>query len=625
MDRVTRYPILGIAHWPRATGLALDGDTSYSFEVVDVGPEAGAWVQTELQAWPEARLDTERPRASPHLRASSSQPTPWRFRSEEEEKVKGDRLDTEHAFPGRPRDLEQERWAVIQGQAVRRGDTVATLRGTPSPSDGAPRQPSSASLEESAVDTGQIDFLAARQQFLSLEQAHAGIPGCTPPAASQAPRASNKPHLAKGSVGPVQCEEKEVARHEQKGRVPPAGPFVPTGDHPASRAQAGSPEPTQETPIEREIRRAQEREAALREQRGLQRAAGCPELVAVPSRPLLTVESPGPAPRRERGRPSLYVQRDLAQETQREQDHRQEGLRLRRASSTHAVSGDPEPGLRRTSSSDTVLRPDARATSPPPGPRKVSRIPPDAYLPYLGAGASRLEFPAYGASCGPSAAGSAGSQRHRSESSGKAPEAQQEHRQPLRAKAGVVRQEYFFLRPLRFRVPDVPREAEAPQVWGQEVAGPQLWRLQKTPSSELLAREVESALRREREMAEERRSIFFPEVFSPHPEESCDQDSRSSSRASGITGSYSVSESPSFTPIHLHSDLVWTVATEPESPGTPPGNGPQQRKKKDLQYAGLSPSDHINSEILEATRVTRHKSALAERWEAGLYTSEDED
>lgn len=63
-------------------------------------------------------------------------------------------------------------------------------------------------------------------------------------------------------------------------------------------------------------------------------------------------------------------------------------------------------------------------------------------------------------------------------------------------------------------------------------------RLQKSQSSDLLEREMESVLRREREVAEERRNAFFPEVFSPvlDQDESLEQNSRSSSRASGEQG-----------------------------------------------------------------------------------------
>jgi hypothetical protein len=64
--------------------------------------------------------------------------------------------------------------------------------------------------------------------------------------------------------------------------------------------------------------------------------------------------------------------------------------------------------------------------------------------------------------------------------------------------------------------------------------GAPVLRLQKSLSSDMLEKEMENVLRREREVAEERRNAFFPEVFSPTPDEGYDQeDSRSSSRASG--------------------------------------------------------------------------------------------
>ena len=54
-----------------------------------------------------------------------------------------------------------------------------------------------------------------------------------------------------------------------------------------------------------------------------------------------------------------------------------------------------------------------------------------------------------------------------------------------------------------------------------------------------------------------------------------------SSPTPGITGSYSVSESQFFTPIHLHSGLVWTAEASAE-------DAPRQRKKNE-QWVSLEP------------------------------------
>ncbi|XP_021561131.1 mitotic interactor and substrate of PLK1 [Neomonachus schauinslandi] len=650
MDRVTRYPIFSIPHSPRLAGLDPDGDTSYTFEVVDVGPAARGWGQDKPQAWPayrEAQLNAARTGASYTQRAFPGRSPPWMlsFREgDKDEEVKACRLDARDTQPRRPRDLEKEHWAVIQHQALRKNSTVATLHGTPGHLDPrSPGQPQPGPLEASAVDREQIDFLAAKRQFLSLEQANAGgplhppaqvAPARAPPGLSQAPKASSGLLLANGCDVPLKPQEREVLLREKRVCGLPAVSGAQAADDPGSRSQVGSLELPKETPIEREIRLAQEREADLREQRGLRRQNSQQELVEIPSRPLLTKVSLTAAPWRDRGRPSLYVQRDVAQETQREEDHRwQEGLQA----TPSRISRAPQSGLRRAFSSDSILdlASDSSAADPAPEVRKVGRLPADAYQPYLRPGSPRLDFEAFHAhgklrglsTDEAKAAGSpraTGSLRHLLESSGNPPGMKPECSKPPQghpqAHGGVIRWEYFHLSPLRFRVPDVPPRAEGPRVRGWEVGGTLASRLQRSQSSELLEREVESVLQREQEVAEERRNALFPEVFSPPPTEDNDggdQDSRGSSAASGIVGSYSVTESHFFSPIHLHSGLVWTAEAPAEA-------SPEQRKREQ-QYAGIKSLDHIDSEVLEATRVTHHKNAMARRWEAGIYTSESQD
>lgn len=535
MDRVTRYPIFSIPH---SAGMGPDADTSYMFKLVNVQPSTSGGGQDQPQAWAadhKAQLDVAR------LGALRSQPALQAQRAEDEE-MKAYHLDTGGAPPRRPWDLERERWAVIQGQAVRKSGTVATLRGPPDRGETQTQgRPQPLPLEENVVDREQIDFLAARQQFLSLEQENLGppqkpaardAPTRAPRGVSQAPSPPSGASLANGYAVSVQPQAKE-----QKS-VPglSTGSGVQAADRPGARSPAASLDAPKETPIEREIRLAQEREAALRKQRGLRQAAGLQELVAVPARPLLTSASLTTAPQRDRGRPSLYVQRDMVQETKREEDHRREGRQLGRASTPAWVPEDPRAGLRRAISSDCVLglARDAGAADPGPEVRRVNRIPADAYQPFLSPGAPRQEPPASHAPSRPGGASAERARRPVSESAGKAAGTQPG------AGGAVLRRDCFRLRPLRFGVPEGPQKAEAPRTWGWEEPGALALRLQRTRSSELLEREVQSVLRREREVAEERRSALYPEVFSPPPEVDNDADaggwdgdSRSSSAASG--------------------------------------------------------------------------------------------
>ncbi|XP_036994950.2 mitotic interactor and substrate of PLK1 [Artibeus jamaicensis] len=642
MDRVTRYPIFSIPHSPGKAGLALSGNTGHTFQLVDVEPSGSSWGQDKPivhTANHKPQPDVLRTGAPCSLCGFPSQQ--YLQPEDDEDEVKACHLDTRGALPRQPLDLEQERWAVIQGQAVRKSGTVATLHGTPDHGGpGTPRQSQFTALEDNVIDREQINFLAARQQFLSLEQANAGVPQspqarvgptCTPPRVSQTPKSLNQPPLSNGYVVSVKRQVKVVIQ-EKRAHGLSTGSGVQATDSPGFQSQAESLEAPKETPIEREIRLAQEREEALREERGLRRAVSHQELVEIPTRPLLTQVSLTTAPRRERGRPSLYVLRDMVQETQREEDYRREGLQTGWVSVPTGISEDAQPALRRAVSSDSVLSQatDASAANPAPELRRVNRIPPDAYQPYLSSGPPQQNFSAfhaYGKPSGLSADAAkvvaspkaTGSQRHLLESSGKPSGTKQEFWKPPRgpssANGGVVRWEYFRLRPLRFSIPDVSQKAEVPRTWGWEVAGAPALRLQRSRSSELLKKEVENVLKHEQEVEEERRNALFPEVFE---QPGCDRDSWSSSQTSGIQGSYSVSESHFFTPAHLHSGLVWKAEAPAEA-------APGQRKKEEQWYAGIKPLDHVNSEVLEATRVMRHKNAKAELWEAGIYASEDED
>nr|XP_026654132.1 mitotic interactor and substrate of PLK1-like [Zonotrichia albicollis] len=111
--------------------------------------------------------------------------------------------------------------------------------------------------------------------------------------------------------------------------------------------------------------------------------------------------------------------------------------------------------------------------------------------------------------------------------------------------------------------------------------------------------------------------------------------------ASGASGHYSVSESPasspashqpgilglisSFTPLRVTSSSQGSAETlTPDSSHSSPFEERRRRVKEDGKYAGIEPVDKVNTEVVESTRVFRHKSAMAQRWEAGQYVRDED-
>uniref|UniRef100_A0A8C6YM13 Mitotic spindle positioning n=1 Tax=Nothoprocta perdicaria TaxID=30464 RepID=A0A8C6YM13_NOTPE len=115
----------------------------------------------------------------------------------------------------------------------------------------------------------------------------------------------------------------------------PGWPCTTEGFDTSAPSRAGGNGPEQgpsssETPIEREIRLAMEREETLWKERGIPRPSSSSELVEIHTKPLLSVSLSALPGRKgkDKGRPSFYVQREIEQETKREEDLKRQGRLL---------------------------------------------------------------------------------------------------------------------------------------------------------------------------------------------------------------------------------------------------------------------------------------------------------
>ncbi|XP_076215630.1 mitotic interactor and substrate of PLK1 isoform X1 [Aptenodytes patagonicus] len=712
----------------------------------------------------ESKLEVVRSGSLYDLRAYRGKRKPSKLYDEDEQEQY--RVPPPNISPEKARELEDERREVIQSQVVRKSSTMAERwssidelssinTGTGSQGEGRHTgsfttsfaicfdKPSSeraaTPVDPENIDTEQINFSAARQQFLMLEKTNPGSffsPGqqaMSPKPESMtnvsrqewhSPEMATKAARGYGNAGassqsrtdktvyqvhsvsyktPVK-EEVYAPRRADTERSYPTGKTSSltkassredldsslgemyneanagyTSNGSASNEifnglvdlRAGSngldkEMKINETPIEREIRMAMEREENLWKERGIQRLTSSSELVEIQTKPLLSMHaSPGPGRKgKDKGRASLYVQREIEQETKREEDLKKQGRLLgtydkgtqqelderRRVFEQEEASPQKPTPTRKADEQRSCInefaaeRPTSHGSCPTEDTRGGRSLPSytvsitrfQASQPRFAASEKSQDQPLVSQciSAGASKWGSEDSWRGRLPSSTLSPTG-----------TAVLPREYFsfsFWKPKVSFVDDMGTQKPLRRADSQE----EQYKLRtwKPQTSALIEEEIRSDLQREEELQEQRRQRQLIDSYSLVSSDGFPQEgsrSRHSSAASGVSGSYSVSGSPvstptshqvgvlglvsSFTPLRVAGPSQGSTETlAPDSARSSPFEERRRRVKEDGKYAGIEPVDKINTEVVESTRVIRHKSAMAQRWEAGQYVRDDD-
>ncbi|KFP33866.1 Mitotic interactor and substrate of PLK1 [Colius striatus] len=367
-----------------------------------------------------------------------------------------------------------------------------------------------------------------------------------------------------------------------------------------------------ETPIEREIRMAMEREENLWKERGIQRLTSSSELVEIQTKPLLNMHaSPGPGRKgTDKGRASLYVQREIEQETKREEDLKRQGRLL----GTYDRGTQQELDERRR----VFEQEEAPPQKPPPTRQADERRAwvndfvvqqPTNHSPYAAEDPrAARNLPSSGASIA-----------HFQLSQPRFAASEKSRDQPLLSQHVSIREvsrggRFPSSTPSPTSTAALPREYFSISFWKPKVSfvdemGTQKplrredgreeqYRLRtwKPQTSALIEKEIESDLQREEELQEQRRRRRLIDGWSLVSSDGVAQE-----------GSHS-----------RHSSET------PNSARSSPFEERRRRVKEEGKYAGIEPVDKINTEVVESTRVIRHKSTMAQRWEAGQYVRDDD-
>ncbi|NXW82080.1 MISP protein, partial [Alopecoenas beccarii] len=615
----------------------------------------------------------------------------------DEDEQEQPRVPPPNISPEKARELEDERREIIRSQALRKSSTTAERwssldelssiaagsgegRGTGSVAtsfslcfDRPPSGRAATPVDPENIDTEQINFSAARQQFLMLEKTSPGSfisPGQQPMSPKpesmtkvsrqewHSPEMATKAARGYGNAGASSQSRTDKSVYQV---------YSTSYKTPLKTSSNGLDKETKisnETPIEREIRMAMEREENLWKERGIQRLTSSSELVEIQTKPLLSMHSsPGPGRKgKDKGRASLYVRREIEQETKREEDLKRQGRLLgtydrgtqqelderRRVFEQEAAAPQAPTPARRADERRSWANESAAEQPASHGPQAAEDTKGGRSLPSYAVSTVRFQV---------SPPRFATSEKSREKSWEQAPLSQRSTRGSEDSWGGrllssapspgtaVLPREYFFLpfwKPKLSFVDDMG----TPQPLRREDGREDQYRLRtwKPQTSALIEEEIRSDLQREEELQQQRRRRQVLDGVSQVSGDGAPQDgsrSRHSSAASGVSGSYSVSGSPvaspapqqagilglisSFTPLRVAGPSQGSTETlDPDSARSSPFEERRRRVKEEGKYAGIEPVDKINTEVVESTRVTRHKSAMAQRWEAGQHVRDED-
>ncbi|KAH0625743.1 hypothetical protein JD844_033957 [Phrynosoma platyrhinos] len=660
-----------------------------------------------------SKLEVVRSGSLYDIRAYKGDRKPSRLYNEEDDELPY-RIPPKGISPEKAKELEDERQEIIRSQVVRKSTTVAERLDARDRSANETAFPGKESTETRRsystgfavcfdshspgfvstpvdpknVDTEQISFAAARQQFLALEKRDPNILlGVKQEFVLPRPRSASgrgesqtsimlketnqvDPLNPKGWGRPNEkidlptpqrliSHEVMIAQNSARESLASRGlkkihpglkvviideKFSQNNTENSLNSVTSNPgsveglEAKKETPIEQEIRLSLEREEDLWKQRGIQRVNSRDELVEIRAKPLLSSSLASSAKGKEKPCVSFSVQREIEQETRREEDLQKEGRLLGMYS-----KGD----LQELAERRKVFEREEAIPTFSPGKLKKSG------KPWKGKSIFAL---------GDSPANANDGEEIPFQKVMWNFEAQQ----PTSAQERIPRDDLFFfsqslttsdhlmgspqpksssildsedpgeelvmqkkhfaipVRKLNFSFSDdwkpLSIQGEEPRpkraVPRHELYTLKTWRPR---TSALIDQEIQDALQREMELQEERRTTRLTakmDPSSPLPSQN--------SAATGVTSRSFMSSPPILTPSSpgrlsaLSSpDRVLSERFSSSESDLRTCLSPSMRRREEGKYAGIELSDEIDTEVVKSTKAICRRGVLAQMWETG--------